>query len=1032
MSAQDRLHLATSQQPCGPGPRPAIACKKPVPLAVAFAVFASALCAQQSFVPTVIATPGAPSTILFGTYGGELVRSANLGQTWAPVYITQAGLPQPPVHGFAVDPFNSNTVYLATTTASGLFWKSTDSGQTWVQSSAGLPVNGNGIDYFKAFQSTTTLLYAKIGGGLFKSSNGGAVWVQQSYLPSASGSFIISESDQTRMYFVDANTFTEYATTTEGGGWNPIMQVIPSVPTPPPTITGIGVPFFGPNDLYLTVNFASAGVYTLATLNGTAFADQGGVGLGAFTQILSASTGPTYALSNPLNGFFRSVDSGMTWQNLGNSGLSHFGMTAIDPLVRTTLYGVETMQPATSPSALVQSLDSGTTWTTIPSSITPTIGKPVPMFNLTLEQGAPFSSSFNVQTVESAVWQTPVTLSTSGEPWLQLGATSGTTPLANSITISTAGLLPGTYTSTITISAPQSFNKTVAVPVQLTVKPFGSLGPGYTISTVVGNGNPGGSVTSGVPASVPIGDAKAVAIDPTGNVLISAGSRIWELTPATAAGPGTLTALAGNGVNGYTAGTDPLSAQISDPDAIAFDSSGAAYFTEFAYNQVGKLVYLATQGSVSLNSALPPVSANPGPGSHGVVLDPVKYMYLTSPSGIVRFDGTKFTTAYQVPLSNPYSIIEDSFGNLYVSDMALHEIIEIAPNGAYSVIAGTGLAGFGGDGGPATQAMLNAPAGIAFDSQGTLYIADSGNSRIRTVTTDGKIHTIAGSGLPGFAGDGSTSDFASFSTPLGVAVDASGNVYVADTGNSRLRMLAPQNTPAPFPQSIRGPYQANQLAPGAIFVLKGVQLAPVGYSFVVTSATWPTTAPANSTGAGGVSVTINGVAAPLWYVSPTQINAQIPYETALGTATAVVTVNGSLAGQINFPVVAAAPDVIPQGATNQATAQNANEGYSINSPTNPAHPGDYEVVYLSGIGVSKPPVGTGQSAPASAPFAQVNYPYQITVNGQPVQVPFFGYAPGFIGLVQADIILPTGLTGNLSLVVTVNGQSSSPTILSVQ
>jgi uncharacterized protein (TIGR03437 family) len=77
-------------------------------------------------------------------------------------------------------------------------------------------------------------------------------------------------------------------------------------------------------------------------------------------------------------------------------------------------------------------------------------------------------------------------------------------------------------------------------------------------------------------------------------------------------------------------------------------------------------------------------------------------------------------------------------------------------------------------------------------------------------------------------------------------------------------------------------------------------------------------------------------------------------------------------------------------------------------------------------------VVTGQSAPASAPFAQVSYPYQITVNGQSVQVPFFGYAPGFIGLVQADIILPIGLTGNLSLVVTVNGQSSAPTLLSVQ
>ncbi len=314
-----------------------------------------------------------------------------------------------------------------------------------------------------------------------------------------------------------------------------------------------------------------------------------------------------------------------------------------------------------------------------------------------------------------------------------------------------------------------------------------------------------------------------------------------------------------------------------------------------------------------------------------------------------------------------------------------------------------------------------------------MYIADSGNNRIRTITTDGNIHTIAGSGVPGFAGDGSTSDFASFMGPLGVTVDASGNVYVADTGNNRVRILSPQSVPARRkPQSLRGVYQSNQLAPGAIFVLKGVLLAPVGYSFTVTSGTWPRTAPANSSGPGAVSVTINGVAAPLWYVSPTQINGQIPFETALGTATAVITVNGSPAGQINFPVVAAAPDVITQNGSTQAVAQNASEGYTINSPTSPAHPGDIEVVWLSGIGQTNPPVATAAAAPSTAPFAMVNYPYQITLNGEPVTVYFLGYAPGLTADVQANIAIPTDQTGDLPLVVTVNGQSSVPTIISVR
>jgi uncharacterized protein (TIGR03437 family) len=991
---------------------------------------------QQSFVPKVIATPGSPSTILFGVYGNALVRSANLGITWTPLYITQAGLPQPPVNGFAIDPLNPNTAYLATTAAAGLLWKSTDGGVTWAQAAAGLPNSGAGVDYFKLFSDTATYLYLKIGSSLYKSTDNATTWLLISNLPGANGTFVIAESLRTRMYYIDPATLIVYSSFDEGeSGWSPISQVEPAGVTPGTTITGVAVPFYDPIDLYLTLNIPSAGTFALASLDGVnsgTFMDQSVVGLGPFSQMLSANNGPTYALTNPADGFFRSIDSGQSWTSLGSSGLEYYTMTAVDPLLRNTAYGVETIYPSTTPVTLVRSTDTGNTWVPISATITPTIGKPTPMFNVTVEQGAPYEVSFNVQTVESATWQTPVTLSTSGESWITLGATSGVTPLANSITVSSAGLLPGTYTSTITITAPQTLNKTVSVPVQLTVKPLGALGPGYLISTVAGNGSPAGSVTSGAPTSTAIGDAKALAIDPMGNVLISAGSRIWEL-PVGTPGGATVTALAGNGTNASSgATTDPLNASIADPDAITFDTSGNAYFTEFLPERVRELMYVG--GSVSLSNPLDMTLFGQPTGSHSLVLDPVKFMYLTAPGGILNFQNSKLTTAISAGFSNPYSMIEDSSGNFYVSDMGLNQIFEVTPAGAVSVFAGTGLAGFGGDGGPAAQAALNAPAGIAFDSQGVMYIADSGNNRIRAITPDGNIHTIAGSGLPGFTGDGSTADFASFMNPLGITVDASGNVYVADTGNNRVRILSPQSTPTPKPQALRGPNQAGTLAPGAIFSLYGSQLAPTGYSFLTTGA-WPRSAPPNSTGPGAVSVTINGVAAPLYYVSPTQINGQIPYETALGMATAIITVNGSLAAQINFPVVAAEPDVLAQNGTTQAVAQNASEGYSINSATSPAHPGDVEVVYLSGIGVSSPPVGTGAAAPSSAPLAVVNYPYQITLNGVPVpscQYNFLGYAPGYTALVQADFCLPANLSGNLSLVITVNGQSSAPTILTVQ
>lgn len=106
-----------------------------------------------------------------------------------------------------------------------------------------------------------------------------------------------------------------------------------------------------------------------------------------------------------------------------------------------------------------------------------------------------------------------------------------------------------------------------------------------------------------------------------------------------------------------------------------------------------------------------------------------------------------------------------------------------------TVVAGTGNAGFSGDGGPATSAQLNGPEGIAYDNQGNLYIADTGNNRVREVTTNGVINTIGGNGSAGYSGDGSPGTQASLNGPSSVATDVAGNVYIADTGNDRVRVL---------------------------------------------------------------------------------------------------------------------------------------------------------------------------------------------------------------------------------------------------
>ncbi|MFT3792183.1 MAG: Ig-like domain repeat protein [Rudaea sp.] len=132
----------------------------------------------------------------------------------------------------------------------------------------------------------------------------------------------------------------------------------------------------------------------------------------------------------------------------------------------------------------------------------------------------------------------------------------------------------------------------------------------------------------------------------------------------------------------------------------------------------------------------------------------------------------------------------DAAGNLYVAALTSHAVCKIAPGGAISVVAGNGTAGFSGDGGAATSAQLNYPNHVALDGSGNLYIADSSNQRIRKVTPAGIISTIAGNGAPAFGGDGAAATAAQLNYPSGLAFDGSGNLYIADTVNHRIRRIS--------------------------------------------------------------------------------------------------------------------------------------------------------------------------------------------------------------------------------------------------
>ena len=147
--------------------------------------------------------------------------------------------------------------------------------------------------------------------------------------------------------------------------------------------------------------------------------------------------------------------------------------------------------------------------------------------------------------------------------------------------------------------------------------------------------------------------------------------------------------------------------------------------------------------------------------------------------------------ATQASLHSPTFVTFDAAGNLYIADSRNHKVRKVTPGGIISTVAGNGRASFSGDGGPATQATLQQPTGLAFDAAGNLYIADTNNNRIRKVEmSDGTISTFAGNGFPGFSGDGGAATNASFNFPVGLAFDRHGQLFVSDAANARIRRIA--------------------------------------------------------------------------------------------------------------------------------------------------------------------------------------------------------------------------------------------------
>ena len=274
------------------------------------------------------------------------------------------------------------------------------------------------------------------------------------------------------------------------------------------------------------------------------------------------------------------------------------------------------------------------------------------------------------------------------------------------------------------------------------------------ISTVAGSGTSGygGDGGPATATAAKLNQPFSVAVDSSGNLYIAdrLNQRIRKVSAT-----GTITTVAGTGTAGYGGdGGAAAMAQLNDPRGVAVDGAGNVYIADTFNHLIRKV------------SAAGTIAAAAGTDNVG--------------------DGGAAAAAY---LRWPFDTAVDGAGNLYIADGYNHRIRKVDAAGTITTVAGTGTAGYGGDAGPATAAQLKSPYGVAVDSSGNLYIADTSNNRIRKVDAAGTITTVAGTGGGGFGGDGGEATMARISFPNRVALDGAGNLYIADTYNNRIRKV---------------------------------------------------------------------------------------------------------------------------------------------------------------------------------------------------------------------------------------------------
>jgi uncharacterized protein (TIGR03437 family) len=511
-------------------------------------------------------------------------------------------------------------------------------------------------------------------------------------------------------------------------------------------------------------------------------------------------------------------------------------------------------------------------------------------------------------------------------------------------------------------------------------------------------------------------EPNGIAFDSSGNLYIAdTGNHVVRKVDHST---NIISTVAGNNYSAYSGdGAAATSANLSYPSSLAFDSAGNLYIADTNNDCIRKV------NSSGIISTFAGMCSYP----------------------LYQGDGGPATSA---KLNKPYSIAFDAQGNLYIADTENECIRVVTTDGIINTYAGACANENASEGwvdGPASEARFYSPSGIAIDAAGSIYVADKGNCVIRKIAPGGTVATIAGNTYPTYTA-GPSGLAASLYFPLGLALDSSGNVYVADSQNDLVRELTVSNAsslPSINAGGVASAYQFGALstaAPGSWIEIYGSNLATGTEAWSANNFNG-NTAP---TSLLGTEVSIGGKLAYVSYVSPGQVNVQVPAGVAAGTEPVVVTSMGvsenlpvaNVSAAQSIAIAATAPGlfapsvfliggnqyvgalfpdfatyVLPPGEVNGIASQRAK-------------PGDTLVLFGIGFGGGLP---AGQIANSSEILPAGSF--EVSFGGTPATVNYAGLAPDYVGLYQFNVVVPSVPANDLTPVTfTLGGVAGAQTL----